>query len=44
MGEIVGILEKAVGNFSLHHRVQNGSGAQPASYPIPDMFWGLGTE
>jgi hypothetical protein len=20
------------GNFSLHHRVQNGSGAQPASY------------
>jgi hypothetical protein len=22
------------GIFSLHHRVQNGSGAQPASYPI----------
>jgi hypothetical protein len=22
------------GNFSLHHRVQNGSGAHPASYPI----------
>jgi hypothetical protein len=22
------------GNFSLHHRVQNGSGAYPASYPI----------
>jgi hypothetical protein len=22
------------GNFSLHHRVQNGSGAQPASYPM----------
>jgi hypothetical protein len=21
-------------NFSLHHRVQNGSGAHPASYPI----------
>jgi hypothetical protein len=21
------------GNFSLHHRVQNGSGAYPASYP-----------
>jgi hypothetical protein len=21
-------------NFSLHHRVQNGSGAQPASYPM----------
>jgi hypothetical protein len=22
------------GNFSLHHRVQNGSGAQPATYPM----------
>jgi hypothetical protein len=22
------------GNFSLHHRVQNGSGAHPAPYPI----------
>jgi hypothetical protein len=22
------------GNFSLHHSVQNGSGAHPASYPI----------
>jgi hypothetical protein len=22
------------GNFSLHHRVQTGSGAQPASYPV----------
>jgi hypothetical protein len=22
------------GNFSLHHRVQNGSGAQPAFYPM----------
>jgi hypothetical protein len=22
------------GNFSLHHRVKNGSGAHPASYPI----------
>jgi hypothetical protein len=21
------------GNFSLHHRVQNGSGTHPASYP-----------
>jgi hypothetical protein len=21
-------------NFSIHHRVQNGSGAHPASYPI----------
>jgi hypothetical protein len=22
------------GNFSLHHRAQNGSGAHPASYPM----------
>jgi hypothetical protein len=22
------------GNFSLHHRVQNGSGAHPPSYPM----------
>jgi hypothetical protein len=22
------------GNFSLHHRIQNGAGAQPASYPM----------
>jgi hypothetical protein len=22
------------GNFSLHHRVQTGSGADPASYPM----------
>jgi hypothetical protein len=22
------------GNFSLHNRVQNGSGAHPASYPV----------
>jgi hypothetical protein len=22
------------GNFSLHHRVQNGSGSHPASYPV----------
>jgi hypothetical protein len=22
------------GNFPLHHRVQNGSGAHPASYPM----------
>jgi hypothetical protein len=25
------------GNFSLHHRVQNGSGAHPASYPMGTM-------
>jgi hypothetical protein len=24
----------AAGNFSLHYRVQNGSGALPASYPM----------
>jgi hypothetical protein len=30
------------GNFSLHHRVQNGSGAHPASYPMVtiDSFLG----
>jgi hypothetical protein len=31
------------GNFSLHHRVQNDSGAHPASYPMctRDSFsWG----
>jgi hypothetical protein len=22
------------GNFSLHHHIQNGSGAHPASYPM----------
>jgi hypothetical protein len=22
------------GNFSLHHRIQNGAGAHPASYPM----------
>jgi hypothetical protein len=22
------------GNFSIHHRLQNGSGAHPASYPM----------
>jgi hypothetical protein len=25
---------EGTGNFSLHHRVQNGSGAHPASYPM----------
>jgi hypothetical protein len=30
------------GNFSLHHRVQNGSGAHPVSYPMGtrDSFTG----
>jgi hypothetical protein len=27
-------LPGGAGNFSLHHRVQNGSGAHPASYPM----------
>jgi hypothetical protein len=27
-------LSVRTGNFSLHHRVQNGSGAHPASYPM----------
>jgi hypothetical protein len=25
---------RGAGNFSLHHRVQNGSGEHPASYPM----------
>jgi hypothetical protein len=31
------------GNFSLHHRIQNGSGAHPVSYPtgIRDSFPGV---
>jgi hypothetical protein len=27
-------LTAEAGNFSLHHRFQNGSGAHPASYPM----------
>jgi hypothetical protein len=27
-------LPAGAGNFSLHHRVQNGSEAHPASYPM----------
>jgi hypothetical protein len=27
-------LPAGAGNFSLHHRVQNGSGAHSASYPM----------
>jgi hypothetical protein len=27
-------LPAGAGNFSLHHRVQNGSGPHPASYPM----------
>jgi hypothetical protein len=26
--------QKGAGNFSFHHRVRNGSGAHPASYPM----------
>jgi hypothetical protein len=26
--------QTGAGNFTLHHRVQTGSGAQPASYPM----------
>jgi hypothetical protein len=26
--------QAGAGNFSLHHRIQNGSGAHPASYPM----------
>jgi hypothetical protein len=30
------------GNFSLHHRIQNGSGAHPASYPMGTRAFFLG--
>jgi hypothetical protein len=35
-GFMVGFPTEA-GNFSLHHPVQNGSGANPASYPMGTM-------
>jgi hypothetical protein len=30
------------GNFSLHHRVQNGTGTHPASYPMGTRGFSLG--
>jgi hypothetical protein len=33
-----------VGNFSLHRRVQNGSGAHPASYPMGIRSFSLGVK
>jgi hypothetical protein len=32
------------GNFSLHHRVQNGSGAHPVSYPVGTRALSLGVK
>jgi len=32
------------GNFSLHHRVQNGSLAHPASYPVGTGALSLGVK
>jgi hypothetical protein len=32
------------GNFSLHHSVQNGSGAHPASYPMGTSALSLGVK
>jgi hypothetical protein len=32
------------GNFSLHHRVQNGSGSHPASYPMGTRGLSLGVK
>jgi hypothetical protein len=32
------------GNFSLYHRVQNGSGAHPASYQVGTRFSFLGAK
>jgi len=31
-------------NFSLHHRVQDGSGAHPASYPVRTGALSLGVK
>jgi hypothetical protein len=42
-GSRVRFLERA-GNFSLDHRVQNGSGAHPVSYPMLPGFLSLGVE
>jgi hypothetical protein len=35
-------IEAGAGNFSLHHRVQNGSGGHPASYQMGTRLfpWG----
>jgi hypothetical protein len=32
------------GNFSLHHRVKNGSGSHPASYPMGNRGYFLGAK
>jgi hypothetical protein len=32
------------GNFSLHHRVRNGSGTHPASYPMGKRASSLGVK
>jgi hypothetical protein len=32
------------GNFSLHHRVQNGSGSYPSSYPMGTRALSLGVK
>jgi hypothetical protein len=32
------------GNFSLHHCIQNGSGAHPASYPVGTRALSLGVK
>jgi hypothetical protein len=32
------------GNFSFHHRVQNGSGAHPVSYPMSTTDLSLGVK
>jgi hypothetical protein len=37
-------LPAGVGNFYLHHRVQNGSGSHPASYPMDTRALSLGVK
>jgi hypothetical protein len=36
--------QAGAGNFSLHRRVQNGSGAHPASYPMGTRGFSLGVK
>jgi hypothetical protein len=36
--------QRGAGNFSPHHRVQNGSGSHPASYPMGKSALSLGVK
>jgi hypothetical protein len=44
-GRMIGVrFPVAAGKFSLHHRVQTGSGAHPASYPMGNGALSLGVK